>query len=85
MELKTILGKNVKYYRYQKHLTQEQLAEDMDVSSKYIGRLEQGQHTPSLEKIENIAIALDIEAYKLFIPDTANHKLPDRVNLVNKK
>ena len=50
MNLKTILGKNVKYYRYRKKYTQEQLAEILDVSTNYIGRLERGQHSPSLEK-----------------------------------
>lgn len=45
MRLKTILGKNVKYHRYRKKLTQEQLAEVLNVSSNYVGRLERGQHT----------------------------------------
>lgn len=42
MKLKTLLGKNVKYYRFRKKLTQEKLAEMMNVSSNYIGRLERG-------------------------------------------
>ena len=42
MNLKMILGKNTKYYRYKKMLTQEALAEVLDVSPNYIVRLEHG-------------------------------------------
>lgn len=81
MDLKMILGKNVKYYRFHKDLTQEKLAEKINSSTNYIGRLERGQHNPSLEKIEKISKVLGIEAYKLFLIDTAKNKLPSRVNL----
>lgn len=42
MELKTLFGKNVKYYRFRNGYTQEQLAEKMDVTPNYISRLERG-------------------------------------------
>ena len=84
MNLKTLLGKNVKYYRFRKKLTQEQLAEILDASSNYVGRLERGQHSPSLDKIEIIATALDIEPYELFIRRHDTDKLPNRVNLIDK-
>lgn len=68
-----------------KGLTQEGLAEKINVSTNYIGRLERGQHNPSLKKIDNIARCLDIEAYQLFMKDTAKEKLPSRVNLTKRK
>lgn len=80
MNLKMILGKNVKYYRYKKKLTQEVLAEILGVSTNYIGRLERGQHSPSLEKISNIAKALDILPFMLF-KEKKKYDLPSRVNL----
>ena len=80
MALKITLGKNVKYYRYKKRLTQEGLAKILDSSANYIGRLEHGQHSPSLEKIENIAKTLDIQAFKLFM-EKEKYNLPNRVNL----
>lgn len=83
MNLRTLLGKNVKYYRFRKKLTQEQLAEILNGSSNYIGRLERGQHSPSLDKIEKIAEALDIEPYELFIRRNDISKLPNRVNLLD--
>ena len=67
MNLKIILGKNIKFYRYKNRLTQEKLAEILDVSPNYIGRIERGQHNPSLEKIAKIANVLNVKAFELFI------------------
>lgn len=36
MKLKTILGKNIKYHRYRKNLTQEKLAELLGTSPNYV-------------------------------------------------
>lgn len=83
MGLKIILGKNVKYYRHKKKFTQKELTEILDSSANYIGRLEHGQHSPSLEKIENIAKAFEVPAFKLFIAHN-NYDLPNRVNLENR-
>lgn len=85
MKLKTILGKNVKYHRYKKNFTQERLAELLKVSPNYIGRVERGQHSPSLEKIENIAKALGIKPFELFLERDDFDNLPNRVNLTNPK
>lgn len=85
MKLKTILGKNVKYHRYRKNLTQERLAEILEVSPNYVGRLERGQHSPSLDKIERIAKALGIKAFELFLERDDFNNLPNRVNLTNPK
>ena len=85
MKLKTILGKNVKYHRYRKNLTQERLAEILEVSPNYVGRLERGQHSPSLDKIERIAKALGIKALELFLERDDFNNLPNRVNLTNPK
>ena len=85
MKLKVVLGKNVKYHRYRKKLTQEHLAEKMEVSPNYIGRLERGQHNPSLEKIERIAKALDVKPFELFLEHDDFEKLPSRVNIAHSK
>lgn len=85
MKLKTILGKNIKYHRYRKNLTQEKLAELLGTSPNYVGRLERGQHSPSLEKIDKIAKALDIKAFELFLERDDFNNLPNRVNLTTYK
>ena len=85
MKLKALIGKNVKYYRYRENLIQEQLAEKTKSSVNYIGRLERGQHNPSVDKLEKVASALNIEPYELFIQRNDIDNLPVRVNLKPKK
>lgn len=85
MKLKALIGKNVKYYRYRENLTQEQLAEKTKSGVNYIGRLERGQHNPSVDKLEKVASALNIEPYELFIQRNDIDNLPVRVNLKPKK
>ena len=61
MQLDTI-GKNIRKYRLSKKLTQEDLAEKIDLSPNYIGMIERGEKTPSLETFISILNALEIAA-----------------------
>lgn len=61
MNLDTI-GKNIKKYRLEKKLRQEDLAEKTDLSTNYIGMLERGEKIPSLETLINILNILEISA-----------------------
>ncbi|MDR1836215.1 MAG: helix-turn-helix transcriptional regulator [Treponema sp.] len=65
--LGTIFIKNLKEYRKKCGLTQEQLAEKVNVSPHYIGMLEMGRNFPATDLIERIAKALNIEMYELFV------------------
>lgn len=66
-----------------KHYTQEKLANLINTSPKYISRLELGQHNPSLDMVERIATALNVEPDKLF-SKVGKISLPDRVNMLTK-
>jgi transcriptional regulator with XRE-family HTH domain len=61
-------GKNVKIERVKKDLTQEQLAEKMDVSQNYIACIECGRENMSLAKILELAnfLQVDIETLLSF-------------------
>lgn len=50
-ELLKRFGKNVKIERIKKDLTQEQLAEIMNLSQNYVARVESGRQNMSLGKI----------------------------------
>ncbi len=63
---KDIFRNNLKYYRNLKGYTQEKLSEISGISSDYLSEIERGKRTPSFKRIELIANALEIEAYKLF-------------------
>ena len=55
-----ILGENIAKYRQQKKLSQEKLAELVDLSREYITRVERGQKNISLKKLFAIADALEV-------------------------
>ena len=50
------------------------LSEKCDTTSNYIGQIEMGRRIPSFEKIEKIAVALEISSHELFIYETAEKK-----------
>ena len=54
-------GKNVKIERIKKDLTQEQLAERMNVSQNYIANIERGKANMSLVKIMILCEKLGVE------------------------
>ena len=60
-ELLKKFGKNVKIERIKKDLTQEQLAEKMNVSQNYLACVENGRQNMSLGKILELANALEID------------------------
>ncbi|MFA6518090.1 MAG: helix-turn-helix transcriptional regulator [Candidatus Shapirobacteria bacterium] len=59
-KLLKVISKRIKNCRNELGLTQEDLAEKVGVSRVYIGYVEQGRNTPSLEILEKIAKALKI-------------------------
>ena len=63
------LGYNIAYYRKHAKLTQEQLAEKLDISRQHIGAIEAPNivRPISLELLFNIASVLEIEPYKLLM------------------
>jgi transcriptional regulator with XRE-family HTH domain len=54
---KTIRGK-IQKLRHGAKLTQEELADKVGISRVYMGYLEQGRNTPSLETLEKMAKVL---------------------------
>lgn len=65
-KLPKLLGKRVQKIRKLAGLTQEELAEKVNVSRAYIGYIEQARNTPSLELLEKIAKALRVDIKELF-------------------
>lgn len=60
-KLTKTICKKIRKYRHEAGLTQEELAEKVDVSRVYIGYVEQGRNTPSLEMLGKIAKALKVK------------------------
>jgi transcriptional regulator with XRE-family HTH domain len=69
MSLREIFIANLKKTRKQQKISQMDLAERCDTAASYIGEIEIGRKFPSVEMIEKIAGALNIEAYRLFVDE----------------
>lgn len=67
MDIVKVFGINVKKYRNKIGLSQEALAEKSGLHRTYISSIECFKRSISLENIQRIANALQIETYKLFI------------------
>ena len=64
-DLRTIFGKNVRRWRGQRRLTQEQLAFEAEIDLTYVGGIERGKRNPSLLVMARIAQALAVPLPKL--------------------
>ncbi len=64
---KKLLGSNIAKYRKQKNLSQNQLAELVDVSREHIAKVETARRNMSMDLLFNISSALVIPEYKFFI------------------
>ena len=65
MDLKDALATNVRRVRHTKKLTQEELAERADISSRYVGSIERAAVSVSLTVLARIAKALGVDAADL--------------------
>ena len=60
------LGENIRKYRKKLGLKQNQLAERVGLSDKYIQLIEGGERKPSLKTIYKIAKALNVKVGEIF-------------------
>ncbi len=69
MQEKTLrqLGYRIRLARKAQSITQERLAELANLSTTYIGRLERGEKTPSIETLVTLAEALKVSPLDLLI------------------
>lgn len=65
-EIKTLFGMRIKELRKNMGLSQEKLAEKVEISSKYLSRVEMGQHFPSIDTLVKLADVLNIELKDFF-------------------
>ena len=66
MDIKEIFGQKVKLMRKAKELSQEDLAEKSGLNRPYISAIEKGKRNISLEVIEKLAEALEINMKDFF-------------------
>jgi transcriptional regulator with XRE-family HTH domain len=68
------LGKRIRSERLKLNLTQEQLAESVDVSNSYIGQIERGERSLTLDTLIKLTIRLGV---------TVDYLLKESIELEN--
>jgi transcriptional regulator with XRE-family HTH domain len=65
MDMRKLVGRNVRRVRQEKALTQEQLADLSGFSQQYISGLEQGRRNPTIVTVYELATALGVNYLEL--------------------
>ena len=72
------IGNRIKKLRKEKKISQEKLAELIDKSTDSISNVERGIFLPRIETAQEIADALGVDLYELFIHDAS---APDKTKM----
>jgi transcriptional regulator with XRE-family HTH domain len=68
MDMRKLVGRNVRRIRLRKGLTQEKFAEISGFSQQYISGLEHGRRNPTVVTVYEIATALGVSHVELLRP-----------------
>jgi transcriptional regulator with XRE-family HTH domain len=66
MELKAFFGANLKRYRKEKKLSQEELSEKVDISVKHLSKIERGLTFVSADLLTKLSKTLGVTVARLF-------------------
>lgn len=69
MDMRLLVGRNVKRIRIARGLTQEELAERSGFSQQYLSDLERGRRNPTIVSLWELAQALGATPVDLITPD----------------
>jgi transcriptional regulator with XRE-family HTH domain len=67
MDLGELVARNIKMLRHAADLSQEDLAERVGCSVRYIGLMEKGAHSPTVKMLGDVAHALNVQAFVLLL------------------
>jgi transcriptional regulator with XRE-family HTH domain len=76
MELGELVARNIRMLRHAGDLSQEDLADRVGCSVRYIGLLEKGAHSPTVNMLADIARALNVQPFVLLL-DAAPRMIAD--------
>lgn len=63
---KVLLGTRIREIRKARGYTQEQLAEMIDIEQKHVSRIESGKSFPTIDRLEKMAVALNVPLMGFF-------------------
>jgi transcriptional regulator with XRE-family HTH domain len=78
MDIREVFARNLRRYRRAARLSQEELAHRSDLDRTYISSLERSVYAASIDVVDRLAIALEIQAADLLVrpPSARARKAP---------
>lgn len=73
-DLKEIIGKNIQYLRKESNMTQQDLADKLNYTSKAVSKWERGESMPEIEVLAAIASLFNVTVDFLLHEDSKVHK-----------
>ena len=73
-ELKSNLGKNIKFLRFRRRLSQIDLAEEACISVTFLSNIERGNNFPHAGTLCMLAKALNVQVWELFKGEGASEQ-----------
>ena len=69
MDMRKLVGRNVRRLRMERQMTQEEFAERSGFSQQYISDLERGRRNPTIVSLYELAQALGATPIDLILPE----------------
>jgi transcriptional regulator with XRE-family HTH domain len=67
MSLRAVVARNLRVVRKQKGFTQEELADLAGINRNYVGQIEREEKSPTIDLLERLVMALDVEPEVFFL------------------
>ena len=71
MDIREVFARNLRRYRRAARLSQEELAHRSDIDRTYISSLERSAYAASIDVVDRLAAALEIQAADLLVRPTS--------------
>jgi transcriptional regulator with XRE-family HTH domain len=75
MDVRRVIGENVRRFRLAADLSQEAVAERMGVDRAYVSALEQGTRNPTVITLDRVAEALGVKPARLLDDEPAGEEV----------
>lgn len=66
MSSREIVARNLRKFRQARGLSQEELANRAEINRNYVGMLESEQHAATIDMLDKLAEALDVQVQEFF-------------------
>jgi transcriptional regulator with XRE-family HTH domain len=73
MKLRAVVARNLRVLRKRNGFTQEELADIAGINRNYVGQIEREEKSPTVDIVEKLSIALDVDATQIF---NSKHRRP---------